>query len=486
MKVIFISLLLVLGGCRLGPTYHAPQMAAPQQWKSPEECSEELPNVAHWWQLFQDPYLEQLEEDALAHNKGLRMALQRVIEARAVAGISEADLFPNITLNPSYSNTNNLFKLLLPPNLAGPGAGTGAGAPGLFGNNNGNKLVYRVQQLQFSLPITMNYELDLWGKLRAHYDSANMSAQAQAEALSTVLLTLTTDLASHYFALRTLDSQLETMHGLVRAMRDELQLSEARYRKGLIGQADVLQADIQVTNEEASLYDLLRERRQHENAIAVLIGLAAAELSIEPMPLCGEPVKIPALLPSEVILQRPDLRQAEREAAAEHALIGAAFASYFPSIQLTGSLGFFSPDLQEFLTWKSRYSSVGTNVSQVLFDAGKTSSNVSVAWARFHEASYSYQEKVLTAFQEVEDALQGISLQSLQAERLRQSLQTAQDSRELSQQRYSNGLVPYMEVLSSQRGLLEATMNETTVQGARYQSTVQLIKALGGAWNRGN
>lgn len=235
-------------------------------------------------------------------------------------------------------------------------------------------------------------------------------------------------------------------------------------------------------NTTELLIDAERQRTLLENMLATLIGMPASQFCIVNNPLLQIPPQIPAGVPTDILLRRPDLAKAERAAASEHALIGAAYASFFPSLSLSGTLGFLSPDLKNFMKWRSRFWQMAANSNETVFDGGKNCGNLEAAWARFKQASADYQQQVLTAFQEVEDALNNLEFQAKQYNNLQTAVNAARTTSRLSHQRYKQGLINYLEVVDSDRSQLDAELNLLNILGLRYNSTVQLIKALGGSW----
>jgi len=410
---------------------------------------------------------------AIQNNPNLFAALDRVIEARAQAGVEKSQLYPQFNVNPSFIDNGQLFKIYLP--------NTPTGTP-LFQNI---PKTFRIHQMQYSLPVNMSYELDLWGKLKGEYKSAFLSAQSQEEAFRTTLLTLTTDLASYYFQLRALDSQVDLLKKTIESRQKAFDLAKERFNFGIVPYSDVTQASVEVTNAESEFYDAVRQRNLQENQIAVLIGIPASLFSLDSNPLKEQPPQVPGELPSEVLKQRPDIAEAEKKMASEHALIGVAYASFFPSIELTGTLGFLSPDFKNFLKWRSRFWQIGINILQTLFDGGHNTWNLELSIARYKEATEDYKQQILVAFREVEDALNNIDMQRLQGESLKKSSEAAEESSKLSFDRYYGGVTFYVEVVNNERTSLEAQRQYIIILGAQYISTIQLIKALGGSWNGG-
>lgn len=469
-KSLYLLILLVfVCGCRVGPRYHPPVVETPEEWKEGQEVSQASTFGGLWWEVFHDEMLNCLEQCAVVSNPHLFAALDRVAQARAVTGVDRSALYPQLNLNPSYTNTGELFKIYLPNDAAF--------APGTF------PTIYRVHMLQYTMPLNMSYELDLWGKLRGQFDSAVFNAQAQEENLQVALLTLTTDLAVSYFKLRSFDALLLLLENHLDLLRKNLQLVQSRFKNGLISEFDVVSAELEVSDNEAAYTDTIRQRAIQEHAIAALMGLPASDFCLARMPLIEPPPGVQPSLPSEVLLQRPDLRMAERTMASQHALIGVAYASFFPAISLTGTLGFSSPDLKQFLQWKSRLWMIGAHAAIPIFDGGYHQAQLQFSYAEFSESLHHYQQKVLTSFQEVEDALVNVEMQSKEYDHYIQSSIFGEKRIRLATTRYKKGLSNYLDVLDSERSRIQSDMNRVHVLGFRYISTIQLIKALGGSWS---
>lgn len=462
---IFWICLLFLSACSFEPPYRVPPTCIPEKWKGAQEFSPESCCVENWWEIFDDPYLNELEQIAVANNKDLDVAVARVLEERASAGIHEADLFPQVNLTSNYNNSGSLIKIFgLPP--------TNPPIPSII----------RVHQLLYTLQLNLRYELDIWGRLRNEYKGALLNLESQIMAYETTLLAITTDLATQYFQLRSLDAQLDLLKSTIDARKSAVDINMERYKGSFINYTDVSRAQVLFYNAEYEYLDVLRQRTLKENMIAVLLGIPASDLEIPHMPLEKDPPIIPAGIPSDILLKRPDIKEAERKAASENALIGSAYASFFPSISLTTDLGFSSPVFKDFLKWSSRYWAYGANLREPLFDGWRNLSNLDLAKARFKQASADYQQKVIEGFRDVENALANIKLQAEEMESLGNSIKAAEITRELSNIRYFKGLVNYLEVTESERSELEVKRTYVDLLGWRYASTIQLIKALGGCW----
>ncbi len=469
IRLLASIFLFLMSSCRVGPLYDPPDTLAPDAWKNSQDITAENTYADYWWEVFNDEILNCLETKAIENNPTLYVALQNLFRARALAGVAAADLYPQLNLNPSYTSTGILQQIFLPKNLPIPGL-------------SGSIPPFRVHLLQYLLPLNLNYEVDLWGKLRDQYDSALFNAEAQGEAYCSSLLSLTADLANTYFQLRALDAKIDLLNATIQTRTKNLELTQSRFNKGLVTFLDVTQAEVDLANARVSYFDAIRMRNLAENQIAVQTGQLATEFHLAHNPLKGDPPEIPAGIPSTVLLQRPDIAQAERNMASQHALIKAAYATFFPSFSLTGALGYSSPDFSRFLRWISRYWTVGVSGSQMIFDGGRDTYNYQAAWAGFLEASGEYQQQVLTAFQEVEDSLSNIEQLNKEGEQLAIAVKSAKRATEISLNRYRRGVAIYLEVVENERLQLEAEINWVNVEGMLYVSTVQLIKALGGSW----
>lgn len=471
-SLLTIFLLLTLSGCRVGPSYQAPYIEAPEEWKTVEEIEVLPPEVCNWWEVFQDEILDDLEQAAIQNNPNVYVALARIDEAWANVGINRSNLFPQIDLSPSYHDTGVLFKYYLPPGGAAATSTPIPMAPGPF----------RIHAYQWILPFTMSWELDIWGQFRDQVESAYNDTESKVEAYRGTLLSLTSDLASSYFNLRFLDETIEILQETIETRRKNYSLTQSRYSHGLTNFSDTASASVELFNTESDYYDAVRQRGLLENLIATLIGVPASDFHIEPMPLLKEPPVVPAGIPSTVLKRRPDVAEAERTMAAQHGQMRAAYASFFPTFELTAYLGFFSPTFADFLSWKSRLWSVGAAADQFIFDGWKKESNFNATIARFAQATKTYQQQVLTAFEEVENALNNLEFQKKESDSLKRSVDSAEVLLNLSSNRYQQGLINYTEVVVNQRTALDAKRNYVNALSQRYQSTIQLIKALGGGW----
>lgn len=464
-RIGFITL-LVFCGCHLGPRYEIPCSPISEEWKGKSDNTTG-PAVEFWWEVFQDECLASLEKKLVEQNPDLYSSMQRVAEARAIAGIAKADLYPQASLQPSYNDIGELIELYgVPANLF----------PAL-------KTIVRVHEMSYELPLNMNYEVDLWQKYRGKYNAALMNAQARQEAYRATLLMLTSDLASNYYNARTLDTQIEILNQVVTAHGDILKLRQLRYLAGVDNYIEVLIAIENYENSQAEYEDAIRQRVSFENAIAALVGFSPSDFKMKEKPLEENPPIIPAGIPSSIMTRRPDIAEAERLMAASHALIGVAYATFYPNLNLTGALGFLSPEMSNFLTWAGHLWQWGAQIFQTVFDGGRRSSALDGAKALFEDAVGKYQNTVLTALREVEDALNNLEREASRAEDYASALYAASKATFLYEKRFQVGTCNQIDVLSKLLAELKAKQRWVNVQGLRYQGTIQLIKAIGGSWN---
>jgi multidrug efflux system outer membrane protein len=459
----------------VGPRYQPPCAEVPSSWKNQqeEECEYEanrqgeLFYLENWWEAFEDSKLSELENWAIENNRDLFVACERIQEARALMGIAASDFYPQITLNPLYTNTGELIKNYV----------SGAAASLIPGPR-----VFRAHELFYSLPFNMNYEVDLWGKILDQYQSAKYEWLSQKKNYEAVMLSLTASLATAYYQLRAADSQIDLLLAALGTRQKAFEINKDRYEGKITFYADVTLAGEEIDTVIVQYDEILRQRKTFENQIAVLLGVPASEFCLPHSPLVGLPPCIPAGIPSEILLRRPDIAAAELEVKSRHALLKRAYTQFFPSLSLTAVGGSESPEFKEFLTKKSRYWMLGASIDQLIFDGGAAIYNVKREKAILEEASGTYQKQVLIAFQEVEDALSNIASYAKQYEAQLAATNWAQKTWQLYLDRYNLGLTYYINVVDTERDLLNFQINLNAIAGFRFVSTIQLIQALGGGW----
>jgi multidrug efflux system outer membrane protein len=458
--ILLSSLVLALASCNPYNNYVSPPLCCPPDWKEDHVYLDPPPEVENWWDVFNDCELSELEERAVTNNRDIEIAYYRMRESAAISRVAFAQLFPQIGFDPFYSKTDQLTNFTGIPDVS----------------------TFRLRQEQYTLPIDGFVPFDIWNELGLNWESAREEAQAKCRAWQWVMLSVTNQVANTYFAIRTLDAELKVIETNIHIRQNQVEITTARYEAGLVNFADVSRAQTEVTNARAEYEDTLRMRTVLENALATLIGEPAPVFEMCSSPITGTIPEIPTSIPCEIVVRRADILEAERIVAATHDQVGVAWAGFLPSASFTGSIGYSSPNFTDLLTWKSRFWSYMYNVSQVLFDGGALIANFKAATAAYYTAISEYYRRILIGFQEVEDALAEIKYRALQEEQLMLSVESSTITFNLSQLRYENGLVDYLDVVDAERTMLETQRAEVRAYGAQFIATAQLIKALGGTW----
>jgi multidrug efflux system outer membrane protein len=458
---------LALTGCSVGPDYHQPApVALPMDWHWQKAEPQDDLAKGPWWELFHDPELNRLEENAVSQNQDLKVAVGRVDEARAKARLSGAAFFPSLTLEPSYTRTQ------LPadnPQFAK------VPFPGI--------LIRREPYNSFSVPLDLSYEIDLWGRVRRSFESAQAQAQASVADYQNVLLTLTSDVAIEYLTLREYDSECRILDDTVKARAESLRINQVRVQAGRATNVDVAQAQTDLTLAEAQLAAVQQSRAETQNALAVLCGANASDFQLPPHPLDLAPPHIPAGLPASLLERRPDVAEAERTMAARNAQIGVAYAAFFPAVSLTGQGGVLSARATDLFHWQNTIWSIGPSISLPIFDGGQNLGNLQVARAQYDQAVASYRGTVLNSVKDVENALADLRFLAKETDALRQSVVSARQATQLEQQRFRVGQTNYTDVIVADETRLSTERNDAQVRGQQLYATVRLIKALGGGWD---
>lgn len=451
---------LFIGGCAVGPDYIRPELDVPITYKADAPWKEVQPQDAadkgQWWEIYADPALNRLEEQALEANQDLRAALARVDQARAAAGFSKGDYLPRLDIQASATRQQTAADL----------SATGVGSLGNV----------------YTLPAVLSYEIDLWGRVRRSVEAAGAESDSAVADYQAVMLSVQAEVARVYFALRATDSEIALLEQNVVLREKARDLIKNQYDNGVVSKLALAQAETQLATTRAEAVGLQKQRNELENGLAVLTGQPASKFSLPAQPLeLGLPA-VTAGIPSTLLERRPDVAAAERQLVAANARIGVAKAAFFPSISLTGSAGHASTDISDLFEWDNRTWGIGPAIYLPIFDAGRNSNNLDRARAAYEEAVARYRQQVLVAFQEVEDGLQGLEILMRQGERLQESVDAAREALRISENRYRFGRVSYLEVVDSQRTALEVERALTQLQGQQFATTVLLIKALGGGW----
>jgi len=471
---VLTSTLFLLTACMVGPKYTKPPAPVPaaykelasnptQQmkgWKTAQPQDQVI--RGRWWETFNDPRLNGLEERVDVSNQNLKVAEAQFRQARALVRFYRASYYPTLSVAPSI--TGEQFSKNSPT------------LSSLAGRSYGD----------YVLPFDLSYEADVWGRIRRSVEAARASAQASAGDHETVKLSIHAELAVDYFELRGLDAQKQLLDSTVVAYQKALDLTTNRYNGGLAAKAEVAQAETQLEATQAQALDVGVQRAQYEHAVALLVGQPASTFSILSLPISVPPPKIPVGLPSELLERRPDIAAAERRVAAANAQIGVARAAFFPTMLLSASAGFEGSGITSWLSWPSRMWAVGPSLVQTIYDAGRRRAASEQAQAAYDANVASYRESVLTAFQEVEDNLAALRILDEESKKQDQAVQAAERSLALSTNRYKGGLVTYLEVVTAQSAALTNERTAVEILTRRMNASVLLIKALGGGWSVSN
>jgi NodT family efflux transporter outer membrane factor (OMF) lipoprotein len=455
---------LLLTGCAVGPKYQRPAVDVPPaykevgNWKAAEPSEQKL--GGNWWEIFQDPELNAVEQQVNISNQNLKIAQAQYTQARALLRYNRADYFPTIVAAPSA--TRGRVSSNRPPANA---------------ISNG-KTTTDVQ-----LPLELSYEIDAWGRVRNNVESYRAEAQASAADLATVNLSVHAQLALFYFEARSLDAQEQLLNSTVAQYEQALQINVDRFRGGVGSEVEVEQARTQVETTRAQAIDVGVLRADFEHAIAVLIGRPPAAFSLPPLPLHTPPPAIPAGVPSELLERRPDIASAERLVAAANARIGVAKAAYYPILNLVAAGGFESGGITTLLQGPSALWAVGPSALFTIFDGGRRRAASDQAVAAHDQTVAAYRETVLTSFQQVEDNLAALRLLEKEAQTQHVAVVAAQKSLELSVQRYKGGVTSYLEVTVAQSAALSNEVTAVSILGRRMVAAVQLVQAVGGGWD---
>lgn len=452
----------------LAPSYERPPIELPAEWASAEGRSA-ADIGAQWWKIYADTQLDTLIDEALAHNANLALAVARVDEARALLGLARADQYPTVLAELDRSRTSASLRTANPP---------AAGTPRETDSYRGG--------------VSVAYELDLWARLRDASTAARAELLATEAARETVRIALAADVAQAYFALRALDEQLVATQRSVTTRAESLVLQKLRFEVGVISEFEYRQLEAEVLAAQAQLPVIERRRTQQENALAVLLGKnpraiyegKVVELTARASEASDEPpaLVVPAGLPSQLLLRRPDLLEAEQRLIAANARIGVARAAYFPSISLTGFFGSESALLNDLFTGPAGTWRAAAALTQPIWGAGRVGSLVDAASARQRQALAQYQQAIQNAFRDVRDALVAQTKTRAQFEAENQRAATLREALRLAKLRYENGVANQLDVLDTERSLLAAQLNRSDALRAQRAAIADLFKTLGGSW----
>ena len=473
MKRVFLSALagpaILLAGCRVPPPAPPPAAIAPdvntpadrfkeaENWH-PSQPADGVPHGA-WWEVFGDAELNALEQQVDLSNQNLIASEARFRGARAAVGYNRASEFPTIWTAPYINSIRRSREA--PYSSSDPDA-TG----------------------DFVLPFDLSYEVDIWGRVRRVVQQSKEGAQASAADLENVRLILHAELALDYFYLRAADAQKALLDQTVESYRQALELTTNRFNEGAAPKSDVAQARTQLQSATVADSDVGVQRAQLEHAIAILVGKPPSGFSIPAEVRALTPPAVPTRLPSELLQRRPDIAAAERRVQQANENIGLARIAYYPTLSIGGVAGLEGHSLASWLNAPSRFWSVGPMLSETLFDAGRRRATSTAALASYDQYVANYRQVVLQSFQEVEDAVAALRILEREAQQQSEATASAQESLDISTNRYREGASPYLQVLTAQTIALQNQRNQIDIERRRMGATVLLIKALGGGWSQ--
>lgn len=459
-SVVTVALITISGAApaglpAVGPNYKSPTPDVPSAYKG-NGSGKSVLSEENWWRLFADAELSRLLDRVDLNSRTLRVAAARLDQAKAALKAAKADFFPQVSAVGSAARS----RLSTATDIAYPFDRT---------------TMYRTA-------FEAAYEVDLWGRVRRNVEAAKAEFQAGTAGLEALRLSLRAETARVYFTLRAVEGERDALDRAIGKRREALKLTQSRLDAGTGNELDVERAKTELAAAQTELTALGQVRAELENALAVLLGENASDFRVSAPK--SEPAlpQVPTGVPSELLQRRPDVAEAERHLAAANARIGVAKTAYFPSLRLAASGGWEANETKKLSDEDSRAGSVGFSFSLPLFDGGKRKAGLDQSKAAHQEAAQAYQHTVLTAFQEVENALSAVQVLARQSEELQRALTSAQKAAELSRTRYNGGLVSYFEVIEADRTVLQFERSAAQLRGERLTAAAALIKALGGGW----
>ncbi len=459
-----IGVTVCLAGCTVGPKYQRASVPAPPAWKSEAPWREAAPNDAFakgaWWDIFHDDELTRYEQQLLTANQSLIAAKDRLDRARSLARVASAGYFPTGSIDPNASRER-------------------------YSGNRPESPVptYPITQNVFEIPFALNYEVDLFGRVRKTLEAANASLQSSAADLQNVQLVLSAELAADYFNVRELDAETQVVQDSIKIQGHGLDVVKHRHDGGIASGLDLAQQQTLLDSTVAQLYILQQQRAQFEHAVATLTGVAASTFSIPVIPLQSTPPAIPVGVPSDLLERRPDIATAERTMAVENANVGIARSAFYPQFTISGAGGFQSISLGSLVTAPSGFWSLGGDLLQPIFNGGKNRANYAATQSAYNESVANYRQSALDAFQQVEDGLSGLNSLSQAAQNQDAAVADARRALEIANNRYVGGLTTFLDVITAETVLLSNQRLSVQILGQRMITSVYLVKAVGGGWN---
>ncbi|MGE7955253.1 efflux transporter outer membrane subunit [Pseudomonas sp. NPDC089530] len=457
--------LMLLSACAIGPDYQRPQVAEPAHYKEAAGWRQANPSDAlargAWWELYGDRQLNALIDKLNSANQSVAQAEAQYRQAQALARSARGALFPTVDLSAGKTRASQ---------------GTGSSSSALSSSSSGIRDTYNTQ-------LGVSWEADIWGKLRRGLEANEASAEASFADLAAMRLSQQSELVQNYLQLRVMDQQKRLLEATVAAYQRSLTMTENQYRAGVAGRDAIAQAQTQLKSTQADLIDLIWQRAQLENAIAVLIGLPPAEFNLAETQDIPALPQVPLGLPSQLLERRPDIASAERAVISANANIGVAKAAYYPDLTLSLAGGYSSSTYADWISLPNRFWSVGPKLAMTLFDGGQRSAEVDRTEAVYDQTVAKYRQTVLDGFREVENFLVQLKVLEDEAAVRQQALDAARESQRLTENQYKAGLVAYLGVVVVQATALSNERSVLTLLQSRLVTSVQLIAALGGGWD---
>ena len=455
----------LLSGCAIGPDYQRPQTAAPLEYKQAAGWTQANPSDSlargAWWELYGDQQLNGLVEKLNSSNQTIAQSEAQFRQAQALVRSARGAFLPSADLSVGKTRSSQ---------------GTGSSNSSLTSSSSGIRDTLNAQ-------VGVSWEADVWGKLRRGLEANEASAEASLADLAAMRLSQQSELVQNYLQLRVIDEQKRLLEATVEAYQRSLKMSENQYRAGISGKDAVAQAQTQLRNTQASLIDLIWQRAQFENAIAVLTGQAPAGFNLAQINNVPKLPQIPVSLPSQLLERRPDIASAERSVIAANANIGVAKAAYYPDFSLSLSGGYSSSQYQDWISVPNRFWSVGPKISLPLFDGGQRSAEVDRNEAMYDQTVAKYRQTVLDGLREVENYMVQLKVLGDESVVQEQALASARESLRLTSNQYKAGLIAYLDVVSVQTTALSTERSVLNLLQSRLIASVQLIAALGGGWD---
>lgn len=453
--ILAYPMALLITGCTVGPDYEQPEVGTPSAFLNASESSAPAP-MSGWRELFGSPELNQLIERAESNNLTLQAAWQSVVASRTLIrrfrseGLPQAD----VGLQANFFENSDA--------LAPDGTG-----------DSGDR---------YDADIVVGWELDLFGRIRRNVQAAEANSQAREAFYQDLMFSLQADVALHYFQINSLQAEIELLERSRQTRQESLELIKQRLNAGTVSELAVAQTTSLLANAESRLYGAIRIQNSLVYSLAALLGETPSTFQFQAHALVKEPPGVPAGLPGELLTRRPDIRQVERSLAAANELVGVARASFFPSIMLSGALGYATFDWDELFNSNAEFSSLRPGISVPLFQGGRLRAGEAQALANYEQRVLDYKQTVISAVTEVEDLLQSVRLLESQKAAIGRSVTASNQARRISTLQYERGLSDFITALDAERTALDAEQQFVQAKRAQYIATINLVRALGGSW----